>query len=59
MCSISRYSAKFIVAPMSRLSPSSVICDFAGTCSHVRFRRWIDAVCSAARMAVSVEKLFS
>jgi hypothetical protein len=59
MCSISRYSAKFIVAPMSLLSPSRVIVDFAGTCSHVLLRRWMEAVCKAAKIAVSVEKLFS
>ena len=59
MCSISRYSAKFMVAPMSLLSPSSVSCDLAGTCSHVLLKRWMEAVCSAARMAVRVEKLFS
>jgi hypothetical protein len=56
---VSRYSAKFLVLPMSLRMLSKVAIDRWLTALHVRFKRWMGAVPRAEMMEVSVEKLFN
>jgi hypothetical protein len=57
LCSVSRYSAKFLVLPMSFRMFSSTPIERAFTALHVLLSRWIGAVPSAEMIDVSVEKL--
>ena len=56
-CSVSRYSAKFFVLPMSLRIVSRTLDVRAFTCAQVRLRRSIGAVPNADMMDVNVEKL--
>jgi hypothetical protein len=58
-CRVSRYSAKFLVLPMSLRIDSNTPIERWFTALHVRFRRWIGAVPNAEMIDVSVEKLFN
>jgi hypothetical protein len=58
LCNVSRYSAKFLVLPMSFRMLSSTPIERAFTALHVRLRRWMGAVPRAEMIDVSVEKLF-
>jgi hypothetical protein len=57
--SVSRYSAKFLVLPISLRMLSRTPMERWLTALQVRFRRWIGAVPRAEMIDVSVEKLFN
>jgi hypothetical protein len=58
-CRVSRYSAKFLVLPISLRIDSNTPMERWFTALHVLFRRWIGAVPNAEMIDVSVEKLFN
>lgn len=59
LCSVSLYSAKFLVLPISLRMFSSVVIVRALTAPHVRLSRDMGAVPRADMIEVRVEKLLS